>query len=105
MSTANLNIVHVAPRTEFSFCFLYVIDSDIVHQELVARLGDGFKLGDSLAGHVIVAVPLRLGREKDELVRLKFTVSDFIATLNYHSHVEAEDYVHSLTPPLQICRT
>ena len=41
MSTANLNIVHVAPRTEFSFCFLYVIDPDIVHQELVARLGDG----------------------------------------------------------------
>ena len=37
--------------------------------------------------------------------RLKFTVSDFIATLNYHSHVEADDYGHSLTPPRQICRT
>jgi hypothetical protein len=31
-------------------------------------------------------------------------VSDFIATLNYHSHVEADDYGHSLTPPRQICR-
>ena len=35
----------------------------------------------------------------------EFTVSDFIATLNYHSHVEADDYGHSLTPPRQICRT
>ncbi len=34
----------------------------------------------------------------------EFTVSDFIATLNYHSHVEADDYGHSLTPPRQICR-
>ena len=31
----------------------------------------------------------------------EFTVSDFIATLNYHSHVEADDYGHSLTPPLR----
>jgi hypothetical protein len=46
---------------------------------------------------------------KDQLfaaIRIReFTVSDFIATLNYHSHVEADDYSHSLTPPLQIFRT
>ena len=34
----------------------------------------------------------------------EFTVSDFIATLNYHSHVEADDCGHALTPPRQICR-
>ena len=31
-------------------------------------------------------------------------MSDFIATLNYHSHIEADDCGHSLTPPRQICR-
>ena len=44
--------------------------------------------------------PLVTGKLKAE-----FSVSDFIATLNYHSHVEADDYGHSLTPPRQICRT
>ena len=34
----------------------------------------------------------------------KPTVSDFITTLNYHSHVEADDCGHTLTPPRQICR-
>ena len=31
----------------------------------------------------------------------KPTVSDFIATLNYHSHVETDVCGHSLTPPRQ----
>ena len=34
----------------------------------------------------------------------EFTVSDFIATLNYHSHVEADNGNHNFSPPRQICR-
>ena len=31
-------------------------------------------------------------------------MSDFIATLNYHSHVEADNGNHTFSPPRQICR-
>ena len=58
----------------------------------------------NLADHAYLADAGRVDHHRARRQHDEFTVSDFIATLNYHSHVEADDYGHSLTPPRQICR-